>query len=209
MAIFIGIDIGTTHVKVIAVNDFFSIICEEKAAYPLYQPKDGWCEQDADEIFNAFIIVFRKVIARIDGSQIKAVSFSAAYHSIFAIDDNGKPLTPVITWADTRSNQYAKQLKQSGQWKAIYEQTGTPVHPMAPLCKIAWIKDNQPAVFNKAAKFISVKEYVWFKLFGKFRVDHSIASASCLFDGRTKKWCEESLAFCGIKESQLSVPVPV
>ena len=209
MALFIGVDIGTTNVKVIAVDEFLAIVCEEKASYPLYQPKDGWFEQDADEIFNAFIPVFKKVIAKVDSSQVKAVSFSAAYHSIFAIDEKGKPLTPVITWADTRSNAYAKQLKQSGEWKVIYDKTGTPVHPMAPLCKIAWIKDNQQAVFSKAHKFISVKEYIWFKLLGKFQVDHSIASASCLFDGRNKKWCKESLAFCGINESQLSTPVPV
>jgi gluconokinase len=209
MALFIGVDIGTTNIKVIAVDESLAIVCEEKASYPLYQLKDGWCEQDADEIFNAFTTVFKKVVARIDSRQIKAVSFSAAYHSIFAMDENGKPLTPVITWADTRSNAYAKQLKQSGQWKVIYQQTGTPIHPMTPLCKIAWIKDNQPDVFNKAYKFISVKEYIWFKLFGKFQVDYSIASASCLFDSRNKRWCKEALAFCGINESQLSIPVPV
>jgi gluconokinase len=209
MALFIGVDIGTTNVKGIVVDESFAIVCEEKASYPLYQPQDGWCEQDADEIFNAFITVFKKVVAKIDSSQIKAVSFSAAYHSIFAIDKKGNPLTPVITWADTRSNTYAKQLKQSGQWKVIYEQTGTPVHPMTPLCKIAWLRDNQPAIFSEAYKFISVKEYIWFRLFGKFMVDYSIASASCLFDSRNKKWCQESLAFCGINESQLSTPVPV
>jgi gluconokinase len=209
MSLFIGVDIGTTNVKVIAVDETSAIVCEEKASYPLYQPQDGWCEQDAEEIFTAFVSVFKKVIATVDSKEIKAVSFSAAFHSIFAIDKNGKPLTPVITWADTRSNAYAKQLKQSGQWKVIYEKTGTPVHPMSPLCKIAWIRDNMPAVFSDAYKFISVKEYIWFKLFGKFQVDHSVASASCLFDGKNLKWCKESLAFCGINESLLSTPVPV
>lgn len=209
MAVFIGVDIGTTNVKVIATDSLSAIVCEEKASYPMFQPQDGYCEQDADQIFNAFITVFKKVITKVDKSQVKSVSFSAAYHSIFAIDESGIPLSPVITWADTRSNKYAKQLKQSGKWKAIYKKTGTPVHPMAPLCKIAWIRDNQPVVFNKAFKFISVKEYIWFKLFGKFEVDYSIASASCLFDSRALKWCEEALSFCGIKKSQLSMPVPV
>src|SRR5205085_11493996 len=96
------------------------------------------------------------------------VSFSSAYHSILAVDKDGNALTPLITWADIRSNEYAKQLKKSRQDHSIYLKTGVPVHPMSPLCKIAWIRDNQPAVFKKAFKFISLKEYAWYKLFGKF-----------------------------------------
>jgi len=209
MSLFIGVDIGTTNIKVIAADESSAIVCGEKVSYPMHQPQDGWCEQDAKEIFTAFVKVFKKVIATIDVSQIKAVSFSSAFHSLMAVDKNGEPLTPVLTWADTRSNEYAKQLKQSGRWKIIYEKTGTPIHPMSPLCKIAWIRDHMPVIFSKTYKFISVKEYIWFKLLGKFQVDHSVASASCLFDSKNKKWCDESLAFCGINLSHLSEPVSV
>jgi gluconokinase len=207
MSLFIGIDIGTTNVKVIAANETAAIVCEEKASYPMYQPQDGYCEQDADEIFTAFIHVLEKVIAKIDAHEITTVCFSAAFHSVMAVDESGKPLTPLLTWADTRSNFYAKQLKQSGEGNLIFERTGTPVHPMSPLCKISWIRDNMPEVFAVTYKFISVKEYIWYKLFGKYQVDYSIASATGLFESKNHDWCKESLDFCSIKASSLSSPV--
>jgi len=207
MPLFIGIDIGTTNVKVIAANETSAIVCEEKMSYPMYQPQDSYCEQDAEEIFTALINVLKKVIAKIDAREIATVCFSAAFHSIMAVDKNGKPLTALLTWADTRSNFYAKQLKQSGKGKTIYEKTGTPVHPMSPLCKIAWIRDNMPDTFAAAYKFISIKEYTWYKLFERYEVDYSVASASGLFESKNHSWCKEALNFCGITAGSLSIPV--
>ncbi|MCW3117845.1 MAG: gluconate kinase, family [Chitinophagaceae bacterium] len=209
MALFIGIDIGTTHVKVIAADEISAIVCEEKTSYLLYQPRDGFCEQDADEIFTALLTTLKKVIVKINPREIETVCFSAAFHSIMAVDQNGRPLTPLLTWADTRANDYAKQLKKSGEGKIIYNKTGTPVHPMSPLCKIAWIRDHLPEVFAGTHKFISVKEYIWYKLFGKFQVDYSIASATGLFDSQNFQWCREALNFCGATSDSLSEPVSV
>ena len=209
MALFIGIDIGTTHVKIIAANEVAAVVCEEKASYSMYQPQDGYGEQDADEIFNALLKVFSGLGSKIDTREIATVCFSAAYHSILAVDKEGNPLTRLITWADTRSNDYANQLKKSALGRSIYLKTGVPIHPMSPLCKIAWMRDHQPGVFAGAFKFISMKEYAWYKLFGKYQVDHSIASATGLFDNKELVWCNEALNFCGITNRQLSEPVPV
>lgn len=209
MSLFVGIDIGTTHVKIIAANEMSAIACEEKASYSMYQPRDGYAEQDADEIFNALLNVFKRTGAKINTQEIATVCFSSAYHSIMAVDKEGNPLTPLITWADTRSNDYAKQLKTSASGHSIYLKTGVPIHPMSPLCKIAWIRDHQPDVFEKAFRFISLKEYIWYKLFGKYQVDHSVASATGLFDSKELIWCEEALTFCGISTDRLSEPVPV
>ena len=209
MSLFIGIDIGTTHVKVIAANEISAIVCEAKTSYPLYQPHDGFCEQDAEEIFTALLTTLKNVIVKINLREIETVCFSAAFHSIMAVDENGRPLTRLLTWADTRSNDYAKQLKKSGEGKIIYDKTGTPIHPMSPLCKIAWIRDNMPEIFANTHKFISVKEYIWHKLIGKFQVDYSMASATGLFDNKNLHWCKEALHFCGITTASLSEPVSV
>ncbi|MGC4034984.1 MAG: gluconokinase [Chitinophagaceae bacterium] len=209
MSIFIGVDIGTTNVKVVAADESAAIVCEEKKSYPLYQPQQGWCEQDPEEIFAAFLLVFKNIIAKINPGDIETVCFSAAFHSVIAMDKDGNALTPVITWADTRSNAYAKQLKQSSSGKEIYSKTGVPIHPMSPLCKIAWIRDHQSKIFDATHKFISIKEFIWFKLFGEYEVDYSIASATGLFDIKTKVWCKEALTFCGITAELLSKPVSV
>jgi len=204
----IGIDIGTTHVKAVVASTAGKILFEAKAGYPTFSPSLGYQEQNPHDIFQAFIKVFAESTEFItDKSTITCVSFSAAMHSVIAVDRAGKPLTALITWADTRSNKYARQLKDSAQAKIIYELTGTPVHPMSPLCKIAWIKNEMPEAFDRAFKFISVKEYIFYQLFGEFVVDHSIASATGLFDIRQLKWCDESLKFAGITEVQLSKPV--
>ncbi len=186
-----------------------AIVCSEKASYTFYQQQDGYAEQDADEIFTAFLSVFKRLLTKINTQEIAAVSFSSAFHSIMAVDKVGQPLMRLITWADTRSNDYAKKLRNTESGRSIYLKTGVPIHPMSPLCKIAWVRDHQPEIFERAHKFISMKEYAWFKLFGKYQVDHSIASATGLLDNKQLTWCDESLLFCGINTSQLSGLVPV
>ena len=205
----IGIDIGTTHVKSVVASTTGKILFEAKAGYPTFSPSKGYHEQNPDDIFRAFLQVLTESTEFItDKSMIACISFSAAMHSVIAVDETGKPLTALITWADTRSNKYARELKDSVQGKIIYQKTGTPVHPMAPLCKIAWIKNEMPVVFDKSCKFISVKEYIFYQLFGEFVVDYSIASATGLFNIHQLTWCDESLKFAGITEKQLSKPVP-
>ncbi|MEO6001298.1 MAG: gluconokinase [Chitinophagaceae bacterium] len=201
----IGVDIGTTHTKAVATSTTGQVFFEEKASYPTLQPQPGFSEQDPLLIFEAVIQVLEKVLASIPvEGNVTAVCFSAAMHSIMAIDKAGKSLTNLYTWADTRSNKYAFDLKDSEKGKRIYFHTGTAVHPMSPLCKIAWIKNELPDIFTNTHKFISVKEYVFYRLFDKYMVDFSVASATGLFNIRTLKWNEESLQYAGITADSLS-----
>jgi gluconokinase len=103
-------------------------------------------------------------------------------HSVIPVDEKGSPLMNMITWADNRSAEMATRIKHSAVGEMIYEQSGTPLHAMSPLCKIIWLRENESEVFNKTFKFISIKEFIWFKLFGVFEVDYSIASATEMFD---------------------------
>ncbi|HMI62436.1 MAG TPA: gluconokinase, partial [Puia sp.] len=103
-----------------------------------------------------------------------------------------------------RPAPYAKALKESAAGRRIYRQTGTPVHAMSPLCKLLWLKETEPDLFSKAARFISIKEYIWWSLFGEYKVDHSIASATGLLDIRSFDWYAESLEVAGIHAGQLS-----
>jgi gluconokinase len=113
----------------------------------------------------------------------------------------------MMIWADNRSASIAEKIKQSAAGEMIYEQTGTPVHAMSPLCKILWLKENTPELFYTAAKFISVKEYIWFKLFRHFEVDHSIASATGLMDIENFTWSANALDLAGVSDVKLSTLV--
>lgn len=207
MPYFIAIDIGTTHCKAVVTTSAAEVLNEAKAGYPSYQPKPGYHEQDPDELFNAVIEVLTKAIQSVpEKQQILAVSFSAAMHSLMAVDSIGHPLTTLWTWADTRSSEIAAGLKATALGRQIYEHTGTPVHPMSPLCKIAWIRREMPEIFEATHKFISGKEYIFFRLTGKYTVDTGIASATGLLDVKTLRWYKPALDFAGIDAAQLSTP---
>src|SRR5690606_21431179 len=90
---------------------------------------------------------------------------------------------------------------------AIYRATGTPIHPMSPLCKLGWMRKHEPQIFASAYKFISIKEYIFFKLFGQYVVDESIASATGLFDIHRRQWHPDALDTVGVSPAQLSEPV--
>jgi gluconokinase len=113
----------------------------------------------------------------------------------------------MIIWADHRSASIATRILQSASAEMIYEQTGTPIHAMAPLSKIQWLRENDTRIFNTAHKFISIKEYIWFKLCKRFEVDYSIASATGLMDIEKLTWNENALDLTGLTNDRLSALV--
>ncbi|WP_181350683.1 gluconokinase [Thalassobacillus sp. CUG 92003] len=206
--VIIGIDIGTTSTKTLAYDTKGAIWAEVEQEYPLYSPDPSWKEQDPEEIYAAVKSTLAEVAQQVESKQghIAGVGFSAAMHSILALDDEGNVLTNALTWADQRSFSEAEELKE-GEGHAIYLRTGTPIHPMSPLTKLMWFRRNRPELFAKATKWISLKEYVCYRLFHRFIVDYSIASATGLFNLKELSWDDETLNLVGIKENQLSQPV--
>jgi gluconokinase len=200
----VGIDIGTTHAKAVIISAGGKIIAQHKISYLPKQEEPGYHELDADEVFQAVITVLKKSLEQSHTNNISSVCFSSAMHGLMAVDDEGKPLTGVMTWADTRSKTQSLALKRLDVANELYNATGTPLHPMSPLCKLVWLRENEPQLFNKAAKFISFKEYVIFKLTGRYLVDHSIASATGLFDIHKLQWNKTALQIAGISEEQLA-----
>ena len=203
----IAIDIGTSSTRSVAFSSEGQLLCSKSVSYPIESPQPGWQEQDPQAILNAVIKTVSKVVKSIDTAPL-GISLSAAMHSLLAVDEQGEALTPCMIWADNRSERYAIQLKNTELGKAIYKHTGTPIHPMSPLCKLAWLRDKQPEVFSKAHKFVGIKEYVLFHLFGQWRVDYSIASAMGMFDKEVLDWYAPALEFAGITAAHLPELVP-
>ena len=202
----LGIDIGTGSVKGVAVNlagQSFEV-CQQHYSYNAPQP--GYYEQDPEQIWDAFIACIKGIIEK-TGTQPLVISLSSAMHSLIAVDENCRALYPMITWADNRSAGIAERLKASAEGLSIYKATGTPLHAMSPLCKIIWMRENNTGLFTQTHKFISIKEYIWHKLFNEFVIDHSSASCTGLFDIEELTWYPGSLAMAGIKERMLSKPV--
>jgi gluconokinase len=206
MQYILGIDIGTGSTKAVAVDYNGKAIHTEQVAYPTLSPQPGHSEQAPEIIWQAFVkCILRSIEALQQAPQ--GISLSSAMHSFIPVDATGKPLMNMITWADNRSASIADRIKNSAAGELIYQQTGTPVHAMSPLCKIIWLRENDPDVYAAAFKYISIKEYIWFKLFGIYEIDHSIASATGLFDIEKLQWSDAALELCGITADKLSVPV--
>ena len=203
---FVGIDIGTGSTKAIAVTIKGIKIKSCQYYYEVNSPKPGWSEQDPEQILSAFTKCIETIIKN-NGTPPLAVSLSSAMHSVICVDMAGKPLYPMITWADSRSEEIAQQLRQSPIGESIYKTTGTPIHAMSPLCKLIWLRENEPDLFNATFKFISIKEYIWFHLFKEYSIDYSIASATGLFDIVALNWSTEACVLAGINTEKLSNPV--
>lgn len=206
----IGVDIGTTSTKAVLFSKDGAVISHHTIGYPLLTPTPLTAEQNPAEIYQAVLGTIKETVNKssIDPNELLCISFSSAMHSVIAIDELGKPLTNCITWADNRSTKWAEKIKDEWNGHSIYMRTGTPIHPMSPLCKIRWIKEEKPEIFVKTYKFISIKEYVFYQFFKKFVVDHSIASATGMLHLHNLDWDEEALQVAGISKEHLSELVP-
>ena len=206
----VGVDIGTTSTKAVVFNGDGKVEAHDTAGYPLLTPAPGVAEQDPQEIYAAVLSAIRAAI-RASGratTRIRCVGFSAAMHSLIAVDSEGRPMTATITWADTRSAAWAEKIAREMNGRGIYLRTGTPIHPMSPLAKLVWLRHERPDLFERAARFVGIKEYVFFRLFGRWVVDFSIASSTGLFNLANLDWDEGALAVAGITAARLSEAVP-
>lgn len=205
----IGIDIGTTTTKAVAYTEEGAVLDSAATSYSPLTDAAGMHELEPAILFDAVITVLLEVTEhRTAVEEAVAVSFSCAMHSLILVDRSGRPLTRALTWADSRGEASAAVLRKSEEGRRIYRQTGVPIHAMSPLSKLLWLKDSRSDLFRRAARFLSIKEYVWWRLFGKYQVDLSIASAMGLFDIRSLEWDQGSLDLTGITRERLSELVP-
>ncbi|WP_066308822.1 gluconokinase [Bacillus sp. FJAT-29814] len=204
----LGVDIGTTSTKAVLFSENGKVIQQENIGYPLYTPDLSTAEQDPEEILQAVLRAVSNITTQHADKKLLFISFSSAMHSLIAMDENDQPLTACITWADNRSAGWAEKIK--GEWNGheVYKRTGTPIHPMSPLSKIAWIVNDHLEIAANTKKYIGIKEYIFKKLFDQYVVDYSIASAMGMMNLNTLDWDEEALTIASISREQLSELVP-
>jgi gluconokinase len=207
---YLGVDVGTTSTKAVLFNKLGQIFANHTVFYPLHTPNQLTAEQDPEEIFQAVLTSVRETLrgSGISRQSLKLVSFSSAMHSLIAVDAAGALLTNSITWADTRSAKHAKHIKEHLDGHEIYLRTGTPIHAMSPLSKLVWLKDEKPEICSEAAKFISIKSFIFHKFFGEYVEDHSIASATGLFNLEQLDWDQGALEVAGVTKEKLPRLVP-
>lgn len=202
----IGVDIGTTATKVVAYDTTGAARAAASRDYPLHSPRSGWAEQDPDQVVDAALAALAEVVDAASG-PVAAVGLSTVMHTLIALDGDGRPLTPSITYADSRAWPQALRLRRE-HGISLYRATGTPLHPMAPLAKLMWFRDERPELLRRARWWVSIKEYLLRRLCDSDVVDHAVAAATGLFDLTARDWHPEALGLAGVEARQLGRPVP-
>lgn len=208
----ISIELATNAVKIVAFDLNGKVIGSLKGHYPIFHTEPDYSEQDVEQLFITMLHVLKNLLNEFihpNKHKVLSICFSASMHSVLATDKNGNPLGNAITWSDNRAKKEAQDLRNSSLGKSIYTATGTPLHPMSPLAKIAWIKNSDKDRFKKTFKFLSIKSYIIQQLTGECLVDFSIASATGLLNIHKIKWEPLALKFAGITTAMLPDLVPV
>ncbi|GAB3954590.1 hypothetical protein GCM10027614_61930 [Micromonospora vulcania] len=198
----IGVDIGTTSTKAVAYDTGGRQLASHSVGYPLNNPQPGYAEQDPQVILDAVLESVRTVVTEL-AEPVAGLSFSSAMHSLIGLNPDGDPITPSVTWADSRSSRQAERLRAVPSGLALHRRTGTPVHPMAPLPKLLWFAEQEPALFEQVAHWVGIKDWVLLRLCDALVTDHSVASATGLLNIHELEWDGEALAMAGITEEQL------
>jgi gluconokinase len=199
----LGIDIGTTSAKAAAFDADGHETGAAETAYPLLEPQPGWAVQDPVAVTDAVVGVSRTALAGATaaGVAVAGLSFSTALHSLVGLDEHDRPITPLLTWADQRAAPQAERLRV--ERPHLHGLTGTPLHPMSPLAKLVWFREEEPALFARARRWCGIKELVVHRLTGDWVTDHSVASATGLMSLADLDWAPEALEVAGVSAAQL------
>jgi gluconokinase len=202
----IGMDLGTTSLKAVAFDLDGREIVRANREVKRTSSEEGAAEEDPQAVALAATDALAEVVAAVarQGYVVGCVGLSAAMHSLIPVAADESLLGPALLWMDTRPEAEADALWKTPDGKTAYERTGTPVSAMSPLVKLRWLQTAHPNIMQQAARFASLKEWLWHRWFGVWEVDTSIASATGLYNLRNQAWDADALALAGIDATKLS-----
>lgn len=206
MKSYLGIDVGTSGCRVVAYAEDLAVLAEATREYPIVSPRPGWAEQDPEVVLAALVSALGEVFAHpaLAGAPPAAAGFSSAMHSLLLLDGDGAPLTNALIWADLRATAEAQRLLAEGLGSDFYRSSGCPVHPMYLPAKVLWFRHNAPELLRKARRIVTLKDYLIWRLTGRYALDHSSASATGLLNLQALDWDEDILRAVGLDRGLLS-----
>lgn len=201
--IYIGIDLGTSAVKLLAMDENGIIQKVVTKEYPLYFPYPGWSEQNPEDWYEQTIQGLKELGAAIDTSEIAGIGVGGQMHGLVTLDSEDQVVRPAILWNDGRTGKQTEYLNEVIGKKKLSAYTANIAFAGFTAPKILWMKENEPENFEKTAKIMLPKDYITYKLSGTFCTDYSDASGMLLLDVKNKCWSSEMLDICSIKREQL------
>ena len=203
MRTYIGIDLGTSSVKLILTNNVGKILSSVSKSYPISYPKNGWSEQSPEDWLAAVKEGLNELLAEADRKDVKGISFGGQMHGLVILDKDDNVIRPAILWNDGRTEKETEYLNNVIGKDRLSEYTANIAFAGFTAPKILWLKENEPENFKKIAKIMLPKDYIAYKMTGVHSTDYSDASGTLLLDVKNKCWSEEMLDICGVKKEWL------
>jgi len=202
----VAVDIGTTHCRSVVYSQDGCVIARSEASYRTDHTVPGSAVQDADEVCSAAHRTVREAVetSGLPRARIQAVVLCSVFHSLIGLDGHDDPVTPLITWADSRSIDYSEALARVVDGPSIRERTGCSIHPMYFPARLASLRQEMPDAWAKTKRFVSIKEYVLRRWTGEYVVDLSVASGTGLLNNKTMEWDDDLLSLLGVDRGMLS-----
>lgn len=202
MSYVIGIDLGTSAVKSVLVDRKGTVVREESEEYPLYQPKPGYSEQEAEDWVEKTVLSLNKLLASsgVQPEEIEGISFSGQMHGLVLVGEDGRALRRAILWNDTRTTPQCRRIEQVLGDKLLKVARNRALEGFT-LPKILWVQEHEPEILEQAALFLLPKDYVRLRLTGSAAMDYSDAAGTLLLDVGGKRWSEEIAQAFELKSS--------
>lgn len=201
--LYVGIDLGTSAVKLLLMDEKGSIKNIVSKEYPLYFPNPGWSEQKPEDWYDGVISGLKELIADADKSSIAGISFGGQMHGLVILDENDEVIRPALLWNDGRTYEETDYLNNVIGKDKLSEYTANIAFTGFTAPKILWIKNKEPENFKKIRKIMLPKDYIAYKLTGVNSTDVSDASGMLLLDVKNRCWSKEMCDICGITEDML------
>ncbi|HAH47032.1 xylulokinase [Gimesia sp.] len=206
MAVFLGVDVGTSGTKTLAMQEDGAILSSATVEYPLYSPHPGWSEQDPEDWWQATIKSIRKVLksGKIKPADVKGIGLSGQMHGSVFLNKNHEVIRPALLWNDQRTAAECVEIEQrAGGRKKLIGMVANPALTGFTAPKILWLRNNEPRNFAKTVQVLLPKDYVRFRLTGEFATEVSDASGTLLLDVKQRKWSRPLLSKLELDESLL------
>lgn len=205
MSYLIGVDIGTSGTKTVLFDLNGAVIASSYYEYPLYQPKNGWAEQDALDWWKAACQSIKDVleISKADPHSVKGVGLSGQMHGLVMLDKNGEVLRKSIIWCDQRTDAECEEITGLVGAEELIKITANPALTGFTASKILWVRNNEPEIFERCHKILLPKDYIRYMLTGEYATEVSDASGMQLLDVPNRCWSKDILQKLSIDMSML------
>ena len=201
--LYIGIDLGTSAVKLVLMESGGNIQKIVSKEYPLYFPHPGWSEQNPEDWWNAVQEGIRELIQDQEKDQIAGISFGGQMHGLVALDQDDQVIRPAILWNDGRTAQETEYLNTEIGKEKLSQYTANIAFAGFTAPKLLWMKKQEPENFAKIRRIMLPKDYIAYRLTGVHCTDYSDASGMLLLDVKNRCWSAEMMEICGIRREQL------